>query len=116
MRLVHSEGVLDWEGKPVLGQDSKPQTFRDLAVVCLNTFVQDEKLGSEMKARCFLISSKLYKRNKTVDLTVDELALIKERAGVILMPLAYGRICDWLEGNPQILEIEDEDEPEEPEG
>jgi hypothetical protein len=50
----------------------------------------------KLEAKFFQLSVKLYK-DKEIDLTVDEAALIKERVRVTYGPLVYGRVCELLD-------------------
>ncbi len=110
MRLDHSAQVLDFAGQPLLHQD-RELTFRDIVILSLNTVDDGEKMGAEAKAKCYQMTAKFF-HGKRVKLTVDEAAFIKERAGVVITsPLAFGRLCEWLEGEPQALGS-DEDEPD----
>lgn len=106
MKLNHLEVVKDWEGNTIQSE-GKDLTYRELIVTAVNNVGPQENMGAEAKARSYAISGKLYGKGKDVVLTVDERSFIKERAGIILSPLAYGRLCDWLEGdnsNPTIVE------------
>jgi hypothetical protein len=101
--------------KNVVGTDDSGEpktvdlTYRELIVNALHTFDEDERVGAEQKARIYAICAKLYSKGKQVDLTSEELALIKERASRLTI-LGYGRICDWVEGNKHDLDdIDDAD-------
>jgi hypothetical protein len=108
-KLNHATAVLGFTGETLPYRDSpdseeRPLTFRDLAAMTLGHVDPQEPLGAEMKSRIFGLTMKFYGRNGKVDLTVEEAALIKERAGKALSsPLAYGRMCEWLEGNEQTV-------------
>jgi hypothetical protein len=114
MKLRHDEVILDFEGEPAkfnVGSQENPlwstQTFRDLVLLSL-TGPSGDQLGAEGKARCYQVATK-FLRGKAAKLTVDERAFVKERAGVVLNAFTYGRVCDWLEGNPQVVFSDDED-------
>lgn len=110
MKLDHSEVVLSFEGDPLreTGSDGvlREMTFRSLVVMALNGTEEGERMGAEEKARAYQLSTKFF-RGKKVDLTLDERAFIKDRAGRLLTAPAYGRLSDWLEGNPQLVESDD---------
>lgn len=109
MKLKHLEVVRDWENsslKKTLGVDERGNptgtadlTYRDLIVTSVNTEAPQENMGAEAKARAYAICGKLYAKGKDVVLTLDERSFIKDRAGKVLTPLAYGRLVDWLEGD-----------------
>lgn len=105
-KLDHTEVVLNFLGKPMTeGDGETPLTFRGLAVFALSFVGREENLGSEKKHRCFHVAQKFF-TGKRVNLTVDEAALIKERAGVCLDILPFGRLAAWLEGESQTIPIE----------
>ena len=120
MKLFHNEVVKDFLGNPirdVIGQndDGTPifgenLTMRDLAVRSL--MAPSDVVTAENKARRFAVAQKFYRSSRKVDLTVDEAAFVKECAGEPLIALAFGRLCDWLEGKPQTIP-DDEDGDEE---
>lgn len=126
MKLDHSELVLDLEGKPIpqwdtneLGQpktDGKgglvskgDLTMRDAAIAALSSQDPKETIGAELKARIFSLSIKFYKGRK-INLTIEEAALLKERAGGTLSMLVYGRLCEWLEGETPALPTDAEED------
>lgn len=108
MRLDHSEEVLNLDGTPIR-QGETNLTFKSLAIHALGTENPDEKLGAEKKARCWQTTQKFCK-GKKVTLTVEEGALIKERAAVTLGTLVYGRLCDWIEGKEPIVDTDEGDD------
>jgi hypothetical protein len=120
-RYNHTDKVLDLEGNeipdnaqakpPAPGQPASTPpalTMRALAMMALNQ--TPPNAPAEKKARVFTLSTKFY-RGKYAKLSVDEAALLKELGGNTLNAMAYGRLCEWLEGTPQFVETED-DEPE----
>ena len=60
---------------------------------------QQMPLTAEKKGRIYQLSTKLWSVKKNIDLSVEEAAFIKERAGQVvnINPLVYGRVCDLLE-------------------
>lgn len=113
MRLNHSDVVLDFEGAPLTepGPDGPREvTFRAVALTALNGTGDREQMGAEDKARCFNISTKFF-RGKHVKLTVGEASFLQDRGGVMLTPMAYGRLIEWIEGKPQAVatDVEDDD-------
>jgi hypothetical protein len=113
-RLNHSTAVLDLEGTPIpdvngpKDSDGKPRpmNMRSLVMIALNSAAP--QLPVERKVRVFEISTKFYK-GKYVKLTVDERTFIKEIGGPTMTPMAYGRLCEWLEGNEQFVATDEDD-------
>lgn len=113
MKFDHSAPVLDFEGKPMKREDESGQlqvlTYKDLAIMALNNVDPQEQMSADQKVRVYQISLKFYRSDK-VTLTVEERAFIKERAGKTLTPLAYGRLCEWLEGEELAVVTNAEDD------
>lgn len=106
MKINLSETIKSYDGKDLIGEGKTPIILRDLIVTALNNVTREEILIAEQKAKIYQLSVKLYS-NKEVDLTLDDRSFIKERAGKVLLPLAYGRICEILEGeNKDIVDKE----------
>lgn len=117
MRIKVTQPVLDYEGSPILIDKTKsdgsivldensrpvkvPETARQYMVTALNNKArhENEPIGAEEGAKRYQLSTKLYAKNE-VDLTLDELSLIKARVVALYgdMPLIVGRITDMLEG------------------
>lgn len=90
------EEIKSYEGKPVPNAQEKNTTVRELITIALNNPVPNEVLTAEKKVKVYQISLKIWEKNE-VDLTVDDRAFIKERAGKILPSLFNGRLGDALE-------------------
>ena len=109
MKILVTQSIKSYNGEDVKDQDGKPLTVRDAIAVALNNYTQGETPTAEQKNKAFQISLKLY-ANKEVDLTLDDRAFIKERAGKISGSLIYGRICELLEGEDKEKESEKKEE------
>lgn len=100
MRIILTDTIKDFKGEPVMITEGMPFTVRDAFMQALNQPTPDEQAGgqgAETKAKIFAMGIKMF-QGKEVDLTVDEAALIKERAGIVAAALVYGRICELLDG------------------
>lgn len=71
-------------------------SIRDLIVTSLNSFAPDENPKAEEKNKCFSLSVKACSVGE-VDLSIEDRVFIKKRAGKILMPMHYGRLCGVLD-------------------
>ena|SRR5664280_2926927 len=131
MRLNVTQYVLDYESKPILvnktnldgsailGEDHRPiqepEMLRNYLALALNNTAQgdNEVFTPEQKVKIYALTTKLYSK-KEVDLTLNDRAFLKERAGKVYGPLVYGRICDILEDVETMVPARDEaDEAEE---
>lgn len=128
MKLNVKQPILDYEGNPLMVNKTNPdgspvydenkkmiqvaETLRSYLVTALNNIVQgeNETFTVEQKAKVYALTTKIYK-SKEVNLTVDDLAFIKDRVGKVYGALVYGRICDILEGNePDLPNLEDDED------
>lgn len=83
------------DGEVFKQKDDKPILLRDQIYHAISG-AGDERLTAEVKNRIFQISLKLYKGN-VASFSAEDVALIKERAGLHSSPLVYGRICEALD-------------------
>ncbi len=95
MKINTNVDILSFDGKPITDADKKPIKARDIISNAINTEDQEHRLTAEVKNKAFQIGLKIWK-NDEADLTVDQMALIKERVGFYYSPLIYGRICELL--------------------
>lgn len=100
MKIRIIDPVIGYDDKPLLNGDSSPVILRDLISVALNSQEPNETLAAEQKAKIFAVSVKLFLAPAT-DFSVEERALIKERAGKTMTPLAYGRIVEVMDREPR---------------
>ena len=96
MKIKLEDKILDYQKKEILSDGKNPLLIRDIISASLNNTTQDERLTSEQKNKIFQLSVKVWS-DKEVDFTLDDRHFIKERAGKILNPLMYGRLCEILE-------------------
>lgn len=107
-KMDHSVMVVDLEGKPMVNGPGGPElSMKDLIVFTMVNI--DPKEGAETKAKAFALTQKFF-RGKKVNLTTDECSFIKATAGKAMGVLAYGRLCEWLEGDEPFMASEDEDD------
>lgn len=103
MRIHVKQVITGYDGTPLQQPNNsgapEDYTIREAIVVALNNILPNEVLLAEDKARIFSITTKVYSKSEP-DLTVDELAFIKDRAGKILMPVAYGRLLEMIDPKP----------------
>lgn len=128
MRLNHADVVLDFLGQPLpcaaLYGPACPTpdaelTFHELATAVLLAMPKDEQQQVDPKTRFYLfnLTGKFFRgrfaRLDGEEAKFDEVAFLRERAGMILQsPLLYGRMCEWLEGKPQTVatDLDEDDE------
>ena len=75
-----------------------------LGKICLLAFQtparSDEALTGPEKLAQYVLATKLVKGG-TVDLSAEDITLIKDRLAKTIQALAYGRACELLEADPE---------------
>lgn len=92
--------ILDLDGKPVKDGESILTSGR-VAIIALTSPYQDEQnLAGEEKVKRFAVALKIQGSigsGQKLDLTVDELALIKKLVGKGMAPLVVGRVWEMID-------------------
>ena len=121
MKINIRDTVKDYKGKDMMtaekeGGKERKMTTRDALNAVVNGVEvtqqgQQALISAEDKAKIFQLSSKLWNVSKEIDLSVEELAFIKDRAGKVanITPLVYGRVVDLLENKHGKQEIENKE-------
>lgn len=97
MTIDVTQTIKNYAGENVDYQ-GKPLTLRDAFTGAINNTLPNEVLTAEQKAKIYALSIKIYSANE-INLTVDDMAFIKERCAIIWNPLIYGRVCELFD-NP----------------
>lgn len=107
MRIDTRQTLKDYEGNDIKETKVKngvseetPLTIRDVISIALNSQFRDEVFTAEKKAQIFQLSLKIYKDNE-VNLTAEEIVLIKEQVGKIYNPLVYGRVSEIIDNTTE---------------
>ena len=103
MQIDFSQVLNGFDGTPlrqikVEGQPPEAITLRDAAVEALNRPEPREQIDEVEKLKRFTLSLKVYgSRGDGADLTVEDIALIKQRIGKIFPPIVVGRSFELLD-------------------
>lgn len=97
MKLNPTEVLKDYRGNPIKMNDGE-MTLRDAITTALNAMDPKRPLTAEKLNKAFQISVKLHDATDTVNLTVDDMAFIKERAALVYNALVFGRLSQLFEG------------------
>ena len=104
MRRNFDQPILDLNDNPV--KDAQGTVFT-LGVITMNALLmpyEDEKnLTGKDKAERMQLALKINKRMKEVDLTVEQLALVKTLVAKAYGPLIVGRAWELLELEPKAV-------------
>ena len=86
--------------KNIQKEEIKDLTLKSVSVeALLATFSDEQSLSGEEKAKRYLLATRIYANSEELDLTVEEIAKIKQLIGKGYGPLIVGQAWDMLEGN-----------------
>ena len=91
------EKILFYDGKPLQDQEGKQLSVRDIVVNAINYVHPEETPEPGEKSRIFEISLKMFQSDEEVELGIEEIAFILEKAEKALIPVTYGRLKEILE-------------------
>lgn len=99
MKIDVTQGLKNYDGKDIyLDSDNKVKaTLREVLVAAANTETKGKPMTAENKAKAYQLSQKMYKDND-VNLTIDDMAFLKERVYEIFRPVVAGQIEEIFEG------------------
>lgn len=96
MKKNFEEAMLDHEGKPY----TDGLTLKTVALTALTMeAIGDERMTASDKVKIFLLATKLAPGG-TIDLSVEELTLLRERIGKTIRPIACGYAFKLLDADP----------------
>lgn len=100
MLIDVSQVLVQLNGNPMKDQDDKGQLIDAIVKSALVNAVlsPEEKDTGVQKVQKYELARKLYKAESTVDMGVDEIAMIKRRVEALYPPLVCGQLCAILEG------------------
>lgn len=76
-----------------------PATLKDAVVNALLSLLDDERhIPGEEKAKRWILATRIYSNPENVELTVEEVAMIKSLVGKAYPPLIVGQAWKILEG------------------
>lgn len=99
MRKDFTLQLVDLDGNPLKNGD-KPSDLCFVALTALMATFDDERtLTGKEKADRYQLAMKINKRPKEVDITVEQLALVKQLIGKAFGPLVVGQAYELLEND-----------------
>ena len=85
--------------KNITGEEIKDLTLKSVSVeALLATFSDEQSLLGEEKAKRYVLATRIYANSEELDLTVEEIAKIKQLIGKGYGPLVVGQAWEILEG------------------
>lgn len=88
------------DGKPLKNEEGKEVNLEKVCVGALTNMLPTEQATGEVKFKRFQLAQKI-SGQKEVELTIEEVAMIKERVGVLHSPLVLGITYQMLEGKKE---------------
>jgi len=100
MKVDFSQKFKDFDGKAIKALNGKDADLRGAAVDALNALFMDEQgLSGEDKVKRYTLAKKVCANDDPVDVTVEEVALIKKLVGKAFAPLIVAQAWNMLEGD-----------------
>lgn len=94
MKIKLSTVIKDRTGKDI-ERDGKPLMFRTMAQDALDAVFSSENISGSEKAKRFTLLMKL--NDEDPDLTVEDLAMMKDSIGKAFGPMGVGRCYEIIE-------------------
>ena len=103
MKIDFNKVLKDIKGMPMVQQGTKtPSDLRYVSVEALLATYQNElDISGEEKLKRYTLATKVQDSNGACDVTIEEVALIKELIGKCFSPLTVGRSYALLEGETE---------------
>lgn len=98
MKIKIDQSLKSLEGKEI--KDGKNAiTLKNIMVeACVTAIKGDEAQSGEEKLKLYQLATKIQEAKKEIDLTIEEIALIKDRIGKGYNVLTVGQAWQMLEG------------------
>jgi hypothetical protein len=97
MKLALDQVIKDFTGHELTDDKGNPATFRGVIETTLNAQSDAHPLTAEKKLFAFQIGVKILPKVRIeYDLTVDQVAFLKERIGLFFAPIVYGRFLQLI--------------------
>ena len=97
MKINVLQPLNDYEGKPLI-ENKKPVLLRSVIISALNfTSKEAKQPTAEEKMELYQLSVKVWNTDE-VDLTSEQISMIKKNTAEMFAPLVAGQTCLILEG------------------
>lgn len=97
MKINFDQVLKELDGKSIVDNNQKELTLKSVACNALSFSFNDEQISGEDKAKRGLLAMRLY-ANPDIDLTIEEVALIKKLIGKAYGPIVVAQAWGMLEG------------------
>jgi hypothetical protein len=96
MKIDFNKQLLDMDNKSIMEAKDKPLLLDKVCVNAVLSEIPDEKTTGESKLLRFKLAKKIYGASE-VEVTAEEIVLIKDRVGKQYLPLIVGQVFEYLE-------------------
>lgn len=101
MKIDAKQVIKNYEGEDLLlDNEGTKATLRAVLVRSANSVEQGEVMTAEDKSKAYQISNKLYASDEP-NLTIDDMAFLKERVYKFFTPIVCGRVEEIFEGEAE---------------
>lgn len=97
MKINLNVPMLDMRGNPVIDANRSPLTLQNVCSDALGNYADQGMTGTH-KLQNFALGMKIAAAESEIELTVEELATIKDVVGKSYSPLVVGRLDELIEG------------------
>lgn len=97
MKINFNIELKDMDGKPIMETKDKPLLLDKVCVNAVLSEIPDEKTTGEQKLQRFQLAKKIYGAGE-IDVTAEEIVLLKDKIGKLYLPLVVGQVFEILEG------------------
>lgn len=105
MRRDFSPSLINLDGSPAKDDKEKAITFASTSLTALLSVNPESRVTAEEKARRYTVAMKINRDPSKVDLTAEEIILVKKAVGEFHGPLVVGQTYEMLEGEKPQLTI-----------
>ena len=102
MKINVAQTIKWYDGKDVENADKTPMTVRDvLKTTCTGQLESDKDMKRDGKLQLDVLSHRFYSCKDEVDLTPEEIVMLKERIEKLWSPRIMGAMFEILDGNTE---------------
>ena len=95
-----NQTIKGWDGESDLIEQGSPLTLADVFLLVVNSQDEGERLSPQEKRRLFSLGVRIATAQASgglADLSIEDAAVLLDRAGRFFIPLVYGRVCEILD-------------------
>jgi hypothetical protein len=101
MKITITTPMKTLAGAPILDPDKQSVTLQTVSIEALMAFPiddADKTMSGKQKAALHSLAERFYQASEAVEMTAEEVTLLKERIGKAYGPLIVGQAWRMLEG------------------